>query len=104
MLCEVCYYDMNGASNFPGSKWPVWDPEDTFLAPGVVNMIRDYTETLKVEKGEFQQLVLEHLRKFEDTMKPPLSADAVLPALLEVAFSDKDPEQIKLPKQRQKRR
>lgn len=110
MLCEVCFYDANGASNagicIEGRRrvpfGRAWDPETAFLAPAVVAEVRDCVRKLGLGKEEFQQLVLEHLKNIWAAMKPPFPPKAVLPTLLQISFTEKDIDQIELPARKAK--
>lgn len=103
MLCEVCFYDLCGAANavlsIEGNRrvpWNSgWDPEFRELAPGVVQMVRDWIEELGIAQESFRSLVLGHLTKVCGAMKPPLSAEVALPLLLQVAYGTEEAHNIK---------
>ncbi|MFZ5768634.1 MAG: hypothetical protein ACOY3F_08060 [Bacillota bacterium] len=106
LLCEVCYYDLNGASNAGGGRRVLfgrpWDLDGAFLAPAVVGEIRECVRRLGFAREEFRGFVLELLRPIHRAMKTPLGPEAVLPAFVEIAFTDKDVGQISLPSRKRK--
>lgn len=103
MLCEVCFYDLNGPCNpgiyIDGSQTfaRTWNPENSFLPPVIVEKIREYIKTLNLGSEEFQQLISEHLEKISSALQPPFSPKAVLPTFFQIAFTEKDLNQIELP-------
>lgn len=46
---EVCYIDLNGPNNMGGRKtYPPFDTELGFLAPGIINGIKSFSEELEI--------------------------------------------------------
>lgn len=105
MLCEVCFYDLCGASNavlsIEGNRrvpWNSgWDPEFRELAPGVVQMVRDWVEELGMAQEALRSIILEHLTRIHGAMNLPLSPEAALPLLLKVAYGTEEAHKIKPP-------
>ncbi len=80
---EVCYLDLNGPSNTGGMRdpellkeFPPFDPNrDSFLAPGVIDLIKRIVLKLKLSKDEVRQIYLEHNSRVGQSLKLPLSPE-----------------------------
>lgn len=86
---EVCYFDLNGPSNTGGmndpellKKFPPFDPNrDSFLAPGVTDLIKRIVLKLKLSKDEVKQIFLGHNSRIGQSLKLPLSSEKSWPSL-----------------------
>lgn len=80
---EVCYLDLNGPMNMGGMKEPEFLKEhppfnpnsDSFLAPGVIKLIKRILLELKLSKDEIKQFFIEHNMRIESSLKLPLSVE-----------------------------
>jgi len=80
---EVCYLDLNGPSNTGGMKdaellkeFPPFDPNrDSFLAPGVIDLIKRIVLKLNLTKDEIKKIFVEHNSRIEKSLRLPLSAE-----------------------------
>ncbi len=80
---EVCYLDLNGPSNTGGmnapellKEFPPFDPNrDSFLAPGVIDLIKRIVLKLNLSKDEVKQIYIEHNSRSEKSLRLPLSAE-----------------------------
>lgn len=79
---EVCYLDLNGPRNLGGlrnsqllGQFPPFDPNDAFLAPGVLDIIRRIAGKLPLGIAELGQLFIEHNERVGDSMRLPRSAN-----------------------------
>jgi len=86
---EVCYLDLNGPSNTGGmndpellKEFPPFDPNrDSFLAPGVIDLIKRIVLKLKLSKDEVKQIFLEHNSLVGQSLKLPLPPEKSWPSL-----------------------
>ena len=80
---EVCYLDLNGPNNTGGlddpellKEFPPFDPNcDSFLAPGVIDLIQRIIKELNIDKDEVKKIFIEHNSRIEKSLKLPLSAE-----------------------------
>ncbi len=80
---EVCYLDLNGPNNTGGinapellKEFPPFDPNhDSFLASGVIDLIKRIVLKLKLDKDEIKQIFIEHNSRIEKSLRLPLSAE-----------------------------
>jgi len=81
MLLEVCYYDLNGASNVATfnsavdkellRKYPPFRPKDHgFLAPGVLSMVERNMEQLEYGYEQVKNLFLENSAQVRNSLMP----------------------------------
>ncbi|GEM_PF-1225364 len=83
-LYEICYLDLNGCNNVGGgisekdmSELSIheFDPKMAFLAPGILSMIDDEIEALKIDKAEAKKLFIENNDKTKPKKNMPLSSE-----------------------------
>ena len=83
---EVCYLDLNGATNMPTDEnghvirdpeyFKPFDPKElAFLAPGVIDLIKRIVLKLKLSKDEIKQIFVEHNSRSEKSLRLPVSAE-----------------------------
>ncbi len=80
---EVCYLDLNGPNNTGGmndpellKEFPPFDPNrDSFLAPGVIDLIKRIVLKLELSKDEIKQIFTEHNSRMEKSLRLPLSPE-----------------------------
>lgn len=80
---EVCYLDLNGPNNTGGmndpellKEFPPFDPNrDSFLALGVIDLIKRIVLKLKLSQDEIKQIYIEHNLRIEKSLRLPLSAE-----------------------------
>lgn len=80
---EVCYLDLNGPNNTGGmndpellKEFPPFNPKDfSFLAPGVIDLIKRIVLKLKLNKDEIKQIFVEHNSRIEKSLRLPISAE-----------------------------
>lgn len=79
---EVCYLDLNGASNRGGmndpellKEYPPFDLKTAFLAPGMIDIVKRIVERLKMNKDDLRSLFVEHNTRLSQSLKLPLSPD-----------------------------
>lgn len=80
---EVCYLDLNGPSNIGGMRdpellkeFPPFDPgRDSFLIPGVIDLMKRIVLKLQLSNDEIKQIFLEHDSRIEKSLRLPLSAE-----------------------------
>lgn len=80
---EVYYLDLNGSSNTGGIKdtellkeFPPFDPHrDSFLAPGVIDLIKRIVIKLNLNKEEIKQIFIENNSRVEKSLRLPLSVE-----------------------------
>jgi len=56
VLFEVCYFDVNGASNTGGTGAEGFLPDTAFLAPGVIGILADVVEHLEFNEEKTKHL------------------------------------------------
>jgi len=86
---EVCYIDLNGPNNTGGmndpellKEFPPFNPKDfSFLAPGVIDLIKRIVLKLKLDKDEIKQIFVEHNSRIEKSLRLPISAEKSWQAL-----------------------
>jgi len=77
---EVCYLDLNGPNNTGEMRdpdllkeFPPFDPNrDSFLAPGVLDLVKRIVLKLKLSRDEIKQIFLEHNSRIRQSLKLPL--------------------------------
>jgi DNA-directed RNA polymerase subunit RPC12/RpoP len=80
---EVCYIDLNGPNNTGEmndpellKEFPPFNPKDfSFLAPGVIDLIKRIMLKLKLDKDKIKQIFIEHNSRIEKSLRLPLSAE-----------------------------
>lgn len=80
---EVCYLDLNGPNNTGGmndpellKEFPPFDPRcDSFLAPGVIDLIKRIVLKLKLSEDEVRQIYIDHNLRTEKSLRLPFSAE-----------------------------
>jgi DNA-directed RNA polymerase subunit RPC12/RpoP len=80
---EVCYLDLNGPNNTGGmndpellKEFPPFDPNrDSFLAPGVIDLIKRIVLKSKLNKDEIKKIFIEHNSRIEKSLRLPLSVE-----------------------------
>ena len=79
---EVCYLDLNGPNNTGGNdpellkEFPPFDPNrNSFLAPGVIDLIQRIIKKLNIDKDEVKKIFIEHNSRIEKSLKLPLSTE-----------------------------
>ncbi|MED1918320.1 hypothetical protein P4V64_23700, partial [Bacillus thuringiensis] len=81
MLLEVCYYDLNGASNVATfndtvdkellRKYPPFRPKDHgFLAPGVLSMVESNMDKLQYDYEQVKNLFVENNAQVQNSLMP----------------------------------
>lgn len=85
MYLEVCYLDLNGATNMPTDEnghvihdpeyFKPFDSEQKFLAPGIIDLIKRIVLKLKLSKDEIKKIFVEHNSRIEKSLRLPLSAE-----------------------------
>lgn len=85
MYLEVCYLDLNGATNMPTDEkgnvihdpkyFKPFDPELRFLAPGVIDLIKRIVLKLNLNKDEVKQIFIEHNSRSEKSLRLPISTE-----------------------------
>lgn len=86
MYLEVCYLDLNGATNMPTDEngnvvrdpeyFKPFDPkESAFLAPGVIDLIKRIVLKINLSKDETKQIFVEHNSRSEKSLRLPVSAE-----------------------------
>jgi predicted RNA-binding Zn-ribbon protein involved in translation (DUF1610 family) len=81
---EVCYLDLNGPNNRGGMtdpellrRFPPFTPDESaFLAPGVVDRIRQVIRKLKLTEKEIKDLFFEQNSHIENSLRLPLTPEA----------------------------
>lgn len=80
---EVCYLDLNGPNNTGGmndlellKEFPSFDPNrDSFLAPGVIDLIKRIALKLNLSKDEIRQIFIEHSLRIRQSLRLPFSPE-----------------------------
>jgi len=79
---EVCYIDLNGPSNLGGlsdpellKKYPPFDPEEGFLAPGVVFEVKEIMKKLEFDKNKVKLIFIEHNSNVFKSLQLPLTPE-----------------------------
>ncbi len=83
---DVCYLDLNGATNsikVEGglaseellNEFPPFDPELAFLAPGIIHDIKLISKKLSLSEDDMQKLFIDRCHKFYKSMKLPVSPE-----------------------------
>lgn len=86
---EVCYLDLSGPNNTGGmndpellKEFPPFNPKDfSFLAPGVIDLIKRIVLKLKLNKDEIKQIFVEHNSRIEKSLRLPISAEKLWQSL-----------------------
>ena len=82
MYLEICYLDSNGPNNTAGfddpeflKDFPPFDPNNgnSFLAPGIIDLVKQIMKKLGLSKDEVNKLFLERNSRIEKSMKLPVS-------------------------------
>lgn len=88
-LLEVCYLDSNGPQNTGGGdeeynmNSTAFNPEERFLAPGVINMIRSEIEQLGLLIPKVKDMFIQHNTEVQKSLKLPLSPEKAWERILE---------------------
>jgi hypothetical protein len=80
---EVCFIDLNGPNNRGGindpellKEFPPFDPkQSSFLAPGVIDLIRRIVKKLGFDKEKVKSIFIEHNSRVRNSLKLPLTAE-----------------------------
>ena len=83
MYLGVCYLDMNGATNMPTDEqgnviydteyFKPFDPEQKFLAPGIIDRIKKIIKKLNLEKQEVREIYLSFADVQQRSTRAPLA-------------------------------